>query len=73
MDTSKLDSFNTPFRAYDDIVGKELGMLKLQWEGQPTIDANGSVIDDISGSRFRGFQDSCWILLTSQRPSVSST
>lgn len=65
VDTSRLDSFNTPFRTYDDVVGKELGMLKLQEEGQPAVDPNSSVIDDITGANMRGFKGSCWILLTS--------
>lgn len=65
VDTSKLDSFNTPFRSYDDVLGKGLGMHKLEHDGSLNVDQNSSVIDDIAGARFQGFRESCWILLTS--------
>lgn len=38
VDTSKLDSFNTPCRSYDDVLGRGLGMLKLEHDGALNVD-----------------------------------
>jgi len=34
-------------------------------DGQSKLDPHGSLIDDIMGDNYNGFEDSCWILLTS--------
>ena len=73
-----LDALKETLQEHQSAMEAELNGQQGSGDGSaasPTLEAElrlqnveSSLINDISGEAFRGFDDACWILLTSQRP-----